>query len=142
MLFTITWILLQNYACILSLLCSGGILSFSESLGKVLMVCIIYEHIHCFYSFLISFRLGSNAVLILIIFTLHTSLALYLIFIIFCIIFCWHLSRIMFRYCSKYEHSLTPNVLAKSLQLTIIRKVECMILLDIQKGCVKVQNGW
>ena len=33
-----------------------------------------------------------------------------------------HLSRIMFGYCSKYEHSLIPNVLAIFLQLTMIRK--------------------
>ena len=48
-----------------------------ESLSEVLMVCIIYEHIYCFYtSFSISFRLGNIVVLILIIFALQTSHAL------------------------------------------------------------------
>ena len=72
--------------------------------------------------------------LIISAFTLHTSLLSCICFIIICIILCWHLSRIMFRYCSKCEHSLTPNVLAKSLQLAIIRKMEWMILLDFQNG--------
>ena len=63
---------------------------------------------------------------------LHYIILLYclLFIIIICIIFCQCLSRIMFRYCSKFEHSLTPNVFNKSLQLTITRKLECMIFLD------------
>ena len=43
------------------------------------MVCIIYEYSFCFHlSFLVSFRLGSIVMLILIVFTLHTSHALHL----------------------------------------------------------------
>ena len=30
-----------------------------------------------------------------------------------CSIFCWHLSRIMFRYCSKYEHTKDTLILYK-----------------------------
>ena len=80
-LFIIVWILLQNSIWILNFSCSWRILSSWESLVEVLMVCIIYEHIYCFYfSFLISFRLGSIVVLILITFTLHNSHALYLLY--------------------------------------------------------------
>ena len=47
------------------------------------MVCIIYECNFCScLSFLISFRIGSIAVLILIIFMLHTSHVLYLLYIL------------------------------------------------------------
>ena len=78
--------------------------------------------------FLIPFRLGNNAVFILIIFTLHISpFCLVFVILLFCIIFCQCLSRIMFRYFSKFEHSLTPNVFTKSSQLIIARKLECMI---------------
>ena len=75
-----------------------------------------------FILFSISFRLGSIAAFIHII--LHYKPPMSCIcYIIICHIFCQHLSRIMFGYCSKYEHSLTPNVLTKSLQLTMIRKI-------------------
>ena len=104
--FTIAWILLQNFAWISNLSCSGRILSSWESLVEVNMVCIIHEHNFCFYlSFMISFRLCSIVMLIPIIFTVHTSHVLYLLYYIICITFCWHLSRFMFGYCSKYEHS-------------------------------------
>ena len=51
-----------------------------------------------------AFFLEGNAVFIFIIFTLHTYHSAFPIFIyynILCVIFCWHLSRIMFGYCSK-----------------------------------------
>ena len=55
--------------------------SSCESLGEVLMVWIIYECKCCFIFFFIPFRLSSNAMFILIIFTLHTPLfALYLFY--------------------------------------------------------------
>ena len=83
--FNITWILLQNYARILNLSCWGRILSSLESLGEVLMVCITYECICCFYSsFLISFRLDSNAMFVCIIYTLHASHTLYLLYNYLC----------------------------------------------------------
>ena len=126
-------VLLQNYVWILKLSCLARILSSWESLGKMLTVCVIYECICCFYSFFISFNLGSIAVLIFIVLTLHTSHALYLFYYLLHYFLLTPLKN-HFRYCSKYEHSLIPNVLIRSLQLTIIRKLDCMILLDIQKG--------
>ena len=121
----------QIFVWILNLSCSGRIFVILRVSEKNKYVFIIYEHIFVlvFSSFLITVRLGSTAVFILIIFTLKTSHTLYL----FCYPYCQHLSRIIFWYYSKYEHSLMSNILAKVLQLTMVRKLECRILLDILK---------
>ena len=117
----------------IKLSCLGRNLLCWESLHEVLMVCIIYECICFFIPFW--YHLGWVVMRCLYLSYLHYIPPMPCIcFIMFCVIFCQCLSRIMFRYCHKYEHSLTPNVLIKTLQLMIIRKLECMILLDIQIG--------
>ena len=86
------------------------LLFFSQyHLGWVVMQCSYLLHLHYILPFLP-----------------------HIFLLLFCIIFCQCLSRITFKYCSKFEHSLTPNVFVKSLQLTTSRKLEYMMLLNSQ----------
>ena len=70
----------------------------------------VWIHLLFLFSFQYHLRLGSSAVLTLIVFTLHSFPFCLVSILLLCIIFWWCLSRIMFRYCSKFEHSLTPNI--------------------------------
>ena len=81
-----------------------------------------WMHLLFLFSFWYYFMLGSNAVLILMVFTLHIPLFCLVSFFLLCIIFCWCLSRIMFRYCSKFEHSLNPNVFWPNLYSNTSKK--------------------
>ena len=69
----------------------------------------------------------------------HTSFAPCFLFII-CIIFCQCLSIIMFGYCSKYEHSLMPNVSRMKI-LYITNEKEKTRMHDPPKYIKKEFNG-
>ena len=123
----------QNDTLILNLLCLGGILSSWESLVEVLMVFIIYECIFCFL-FAFQYHLGWA-----VMWCLHLSYLLYMVPFLPCIhfiashIFCQCLSRIMFRYCSKFEHSLTPNIFHQIFTISNSKKTGTRDLSDFLK---------